>query len=127
MSCVFRACSVDETSQDDLAASSRDGRNVGWQSMEVLEMIFWENTILSMIGACFAFLVAFIWLRLLNGFFISQFFIAEAGLFPDFTVPAKFLPLPLFFSFLFSMMLTMIGSLYNTWRTATIAPAEVIR
>ena len=65
--------------------------------------------------------------RLLNGFFIGQFFIAESGLVPDFTVPSRFLPLPLFFAFLLALLLTMTGSLYNTWRFATSAPAEAIR
>jgi ABC-type lipoprotein release transport system permease subunit len=68
-----------------------------------------------------------VWIRLLNGLFIAQFFIAEAGLVPDFTVPSRFLPLPLFFAFLVSLLLTMTGSLYNTWRLSTIAPAEAIR
>ncbi len=99
----------------------------GWQSMEIIEMVAWENIILSLMGACLAFLVSFIWIRVFNGFFIAQFFIAEAGLIPDFTVPSKFLPLPLCFSFLLSLMLTMIGSLYTTWKFATTAPAEVIR
>jgi len=102
-------------------------RVVGWQSSEIMEMVAWENLVLSLTGACTAFLTSFVWIRLLNGFFIGQFFIAESGLVPDFTVPSRFLPLPLFFAFLLSLLLTMTGSLYNTWRFATIAPAEAIR
>ena len=102
-------------------------RIVGWQSSEIMEMIAWENLALSLMGACMAFLISFVWIRLLNGFFIAQFFIAETGVVPDFTVPSRFLPLPLFFAFLLSLLLTMTGSLYNTWRFATIAPAEAIR
>jgi ABC-type lipoprotein release transport system permease subunit len=102
-------------------------RVVGWQSSEIMEMVAWENLVLSLMGACMAFLISFVWIRLLNGLFIAQFFIAETGLVPDFTVPSRFLPLPLFFAFLVSLLLTMTGSLYNTWRLSTIAPAEAIR
>jgi ABC-type lipoprotein release transport system permease subunit len=102
-------------------------RVVGWQSSEIIEMVAWENLVLSLTGACTAFLTSFVWIRLLNGFFIAQFFIAETGVVPDFTVPSRFLPLPLFFAFLLALLLTMTGSLYNTWRFATIAPAEAIR
>ena len=102
-------------------------RVVGWQSSEIIEMVAWENLVLSLMGACIAFLASFVWIRLLNGLFIAQFFIAETGLVPDFPVPSRFLPLPLFFSFLLALLLTMTGSLYNTWRLATIAPAEAIR
>jgi len=100
---------------------------MGWQSMEILEMVAWENLLLSLMGACLAFLTSFIWVRILNGFFIAQFFISETGLLPDFTVPSRFLPLPLCFAFLLALILTMTGSLYNTWRCAVTEPAEAIR
>ena len=100
---------------------------MGWQSLEIIEMVAWENLLLSLTGACLAFLSSFIWVKVLNGFFIAQFFIAETGLVPDFPVPSRFLPLPLFFAFLLALILTMSGSLYNTWRCAVTQPAEAIR
>jgi len=57
----------------------------------------------------------------------ALFFISETGLLPDFTVPSRFLPLPLCFAFLLALILTMTGSLYNTWRCAVTEPAEAIR
>ena len=100
---------------------------MGWQTPEVMEMVLWENLLLSLMGACLAFIIAFLWVQGLNGWFIAQFFIAEAGLAPDFTVPSRFLPLPLFFAFVMALALTMTGSLYTTWRCATTQPAEAIR
>ena len=99
----------------------------GWQTSEVLEMVVFENLIISLSAAPLALLIAFLWLKGLNGLFIAQFFIAEIGLFPPFNVPARFLPVPAFLSFFFSLVLTMVGSLYSSWRAAVIPPAEAMK
>lgn len=99
----------------------------GWETAEVLEMVFFENVFLAIIGAVSAFLLAVLWIRGLNGFFIAQLFVAGAGTVPPFPVPARFLPLPLVISLFFGLVLTLAGSLYPVWRTATIPPAEALR
>jgi len=99
----------------------------GWQTSEVLEMVFFENIIISLIGASVALVLSFIWVRFLNGFFIAQIFIAEIGAFPPFDVPARFMPQPFMLSFLFALVLTMTGSIYTTWRASTVSPAEALR
>jgi ABC-type lipoprotein release transport system permease subunit len=99
----------------------------GWQTQEVMEMVTLENLVISLTSAPLAILTAMVWLKLFNGAFIVQFFIAEIGLMAPFPVPSRFLPLPCLFAFLFAMVLTMVGSLYSTWRTATIPPAEAMR
>lgn len=99
----------------------------GWQTSEVLEMVVFENLIISLSAAPLALLISFLWLKGLNGLFIAQFFIAEIGLFPPFNVPARFLPIPAFLSFFFSLILTMVGSLYSSWRAAVIPPAEAMK
>ncbi len=99
----------------------------GWQTQEVMEMVALENLIISLTSAPLAILLAMAWLKWLNGAFIAQFFIAEIGLMAPFTVPSRFLPLPCFLAFLFAIVLTMVGSLYSTWKTATIPPVEAIR
>ncbi len=99
----------------------------GWQTQEVMEMVTLENLVISLTSAPLAILTAMVWLKLFNGAFIAQFFIAEIGLMAPFPVPSRFLPLPCLFAFLFAMVLTMVGSLYSTWRTATIPPAEAMR
>jgi ABC-type lipoprotein release transport system permease subunit len=99
----------------------------GWQTQEVMEMVALENLIISLTSAPLAILMAMAWLKLFNGAFIAQFFIAEIGLMAPFPVPSRFLPLPCFFAFLFAIVLTMVGSLYSTWKTATIPPVEAMR
>lgn len=99
----------------------------GWQTSEILEMVVFENLIISLTAAPLALLVAFIWLKGLNGLFIAQFFISEIGILPPFDVPSRFLPLPAFLSFFFSLILTMVGSLYSSWRAAVIPPAEAMK
>lgn len=99
----------------------------GWQTQEVMEMVAMENLVVSLTSAPLAILLAMAWLKWFNGAFIAQFFIAEIGLMARFPVPSRFLPLPSFFAFLFAIVLTMVGSLYSTWRTATIPPVEAMR
>lgn len=99
----------------------------GWQTWDVMQMVAWENLLLSLTGSILTLLLSFIWIKAFNGFFISQFFIAESGFLPDFPVPSRFLVSTVFLCFSLSLLLTMTGSLYVTWRTATIPPAEAMR
>ncbi len=99
----------------------------GWQTQEVMEMVALENLAISLTSAPLSILMAMVWLKGFNGAFIAQFFIAEIGLMAPFPIPSRFLPLPSLFAFLFAVVLTMIGSLYSTWRTATVPPAEAMR
>jgi len=99
----------------------------GWQTQEVMEMAALENFVISLTSAPMAILLAMVWLKWFNGAFIAQFFIAEIGLMAPFPVPSRFLPLPCLFAFLFAIVLTMVGSLYSTWKTATVPPVEAMR
>lgn len=99
----------------------------GWQTSEILEMVVFENLIISLTAAPLALIMAFVWLKGLNGLFIAQFFISEIGVLPPFDVPSRFLPLPAFLSFFFSLILTMVGSLYSSWRASIIPPAEAMK
>jgi ABC-type lipoprotein release transport system permease subunit len=100
---------------------------VGWQALEVMEVVLWENMFVSVLSACLAILTAFVWIRVFNGFFIAQFFIGEPGFMPAFPVPACFVPVSAFMSFLLALTLTMVGSLYSTWRIAATPAAEAMR
>jgi ABC-type lipoprotein release transport system permease subunit len=102
-------------------------RASGWQTVEVLEMVIFENLILSVAGATLALLVSILWMKLANGFFIAQFFLPEVGVVPGFEVTTRFLPLPALLAYLVGITLTMVGSLYYTYRTATIPPMEAIQ
>ena len=100
---------------------------VGWQTLDVMEVILLENIFVSVLAACLAFIAAFAWIRGLNGFLIAQFFLGEPGLVPAFPVPARFVPIPAFLSLLLALVLTMTGSLFNTWRLAATPAAETMR
>ena len=100
---------------------------VGWQTLDVMEVILWENIFVSVLAACLAFIAAFAWIRGLNGFLIAQFFLGVPGLVPAFPVPARFVPIPAFLSLLLALVLTMTGSLFNTWRLAATPAAETMR
>ncbi len=95
---------------------------VGWQTLEVLEMTFFENLLLALLGSLLAVVFAMLWLKLGNGIGIAPLFISGAGWIPDFAVPSRFLPLPVLYSFLFGLVLTMIGTLVPTWKAAVTPP-----
>lgn len=99
----------------------------GWKTQDVLEMIFFENTIIALISAPGAFVLSYLWVRFLNGIFLINIFVAGMDSVPTFPVPSQFTPMPLLLSFLFSLVLTMIGSIYSTWRVAVTPPSEAMR
>jgi len=99
----------------------------GWHTHEVLEMVFYENLMLSLMAASSSYVLSFIWVRLFNGAFISGIFIAGIDGMSSFPVPAEFSGMQLFLSFFLSLVLTMSGSIYAAWRTAVIPPAEALR
>lgn len=99
----------------------------GWQTQEVLEMVFFESLIISLTSAPLALLTSIFWVKALNGLFIAQFFIAEIGIIPDFPVPARFTPVPALLSLFFALILTAVGSIYSAWKAATVPPVEAMR
>ncbi|MBI4848568.1 MAG: FtsX-like permease family protein [Nitrospirae bacterium] len=99
----------------------------GWQTHEVLEMVFFENIMLALISAPSALVLSFVWIKLFNAPFIAPLFIPGAGSIPPFPVPSRFMPLPFVFSFFFALLLTMTGSIYSTWRAAIVSPAEAMK
>jgi ABC-type lipoprotein release transport system permease subunit len=102
-------------------------RAAGWHTVEVVEMVMYENLILSLAGGTLALLVSFLWMKLTNGFFIAQFFLPEVGLVPGFRVPTSFLPLPALLGYLLALTITMVGTVTTTYRAATTPPMEAIQ
>lgn len=99
----------------------------GWHTLDVLELISFEQFLISLLGATIAIVLSILWVKYLNGIFIAQFFIAEIPMLPKFTLPSRFLPLPCFLSFFFALILTMVGSIYSSWRAATESPVVSMR
>jgi ABC-type lipoprotein release transport system permease subunit len=100
---------------------------IGWHTLDVLTVAMWESAFVSVIAASLAIALAFVWIRIFNGFFIAQFFIGEAGLMPPFPVPFRVIPVLAFLSYILALAITMTGSLYNTWRMASAPAAECMR
>jgi len=100
---------------------------VGWNTLDVITVVVWENISISLLAASCAIGLAIVWIRIFNGFFIGQFFIGDSGFMPVFPLPARFVPAPAFLAFLLALTLMMAGSLFNTWRTAATPPGETMR
>lgn len=99
----------------------------GWRTHEVMAMVVYENLLYALSGASAALVVSFVWVRLLNGFFIARLFISGINDIAAFPVPSKFLFLPFFSSFVLALTVTMVGSIITTWRSSVVPPAEALR
>jgi len=98
----------------------------GWRTSDVLEMVALENVIVSLLAAGGSLFLAMIWVHWLRAPWITPFFLPDLPLFPAMDVPARFTPLPPLLALVFSLTVTMSGSIYTTWRTAITRPVEVL-
>jgi ABC-type lipoprotein release transport system permease subunit len=99
----------------------------GWQTDEVLLRGLVEALVLSVTAAAVSVLLAFVWLKGLNGWWIAGIFLAGAGVAPDFTVPFQLAPVPALLAFVTSFVVVLSGTAYSTWRAATVPPREALR
>src|SRR5262249_44355838 len=99
----------------------------GWQTDEVLLRSLTESFALSLAGACVALLLAWGWLRFLNGYGIASLFLDGAGAAPEFPVPFELAPVPILLAFVLSFVIVLTGTLYSTWRAAIALPLEAMR
>ncbi len=99
----------------------------GWQTLEVLEMTCFENLLLALLGSGLTVCFAFVWLKFGNGIGIAPLFISGISWIPDFEVPSLFTPMPVLFSFLFGIVLTMLGTIITTWKTAITQPLTTMK
>jgi ABC-type lipoprotein release transport system permease subunit len=99
----------------------------GWQTDEVLLRGAVESLALALAGACTALLLAWVWLRVFNGYGVAGYFLDGAGEAPDLAVPFRLAPIPALFAFLLSLAVVLTGTLYSSWRAATAPPREVMR
>ncbi len=100
---------------------------VGWKTTDVMLMVMFEQVLLSVLAACLAFLVSYLWVRVFNGALVAQFFISELGSLAAFPVPARFGFAPWAMSLLLCLTITLSGGLFTTWRLAARLPADCIR
>jgi len=100
---------------------------LGWRTIDVIEMVFLESIFISLMSVPITFMLSFLWLKILNGVFIAQIFIPGAGIFPPFSVPSLFFPLPVIMAFLLSLVITLVGSISTTWKASIVPPVEAMR
>jgi ABC-type lipoprotein release transport system permease subunit len=99
----------------------------GWQTDEILLRSLVESFQLSAVGASVAVVLAFVWLRGFNGFWIAGIFLAGVDVAPSFSVPCSLTAIPVLVCFLISLMIVLSGTLSSAWRAATVSPAEAMR
>jgi ABC-type lipoprotein release transport system permease subunit len=86
-----------------------------------------ETALLALAGASLSVVLAVVWLRGLNGYWIAGVFLAGVEAAPAFRVPFRLTPAPTLLAFLIAFVVVMSGSLYSTWRVATVPPREAMR
>jgi ABC-type lipoprotein release transport system permease subunit len=99
----------------------------GWQTDEILLRSLVESLTLSFTGACAGLLLAWLWLRVFNGYWIAGLFLVGVDAAPDFSVPFRLTPIPALLCFVFAFVVVLSGTLYSSWRAATVPPREAIR
>jgi ABC-type antimicrobial peptide transport system permease subunit len=99
----------------------------GWQTDEILLRSLVESLTLGLAAACGALLLAWVWLRIFNGYGVAGFFLAGADGALDFPVPFRLAPVPVLLAFVLSLAIVLIGTLYSAWRAATTVPREALR
>ena len=99
----------------------------GWQTDEVLFRSLVESLLLSLAAASVSILLAYAWLKWLNGYWIAGVFLSGVDVSPTFPVPFRLAPVPVLVAFLVSLAVVMTGTLYSSWRAAVTAPFEAMR
>jgi ABC-type lipoprotein release transport system permease subunit len=99
----------------------------GWQTDEILLRGLVESFLLSLAGGAIAIVGAYIWLRGFNGFWVAGVFLPGTDVSPQFAVPFGLTPVPVLLAFLISLIVIMTGTLYSSWRAATVPPWQAMR
>lgn len=99
----------------------------GWSTLDVLEMVALENLLVSVIVGSLSLLLAILWVKALHATIIAPYFFPGVPLFPEIQLPSRFVALPAFLAFMFSLVVTMAGSIPASYRTASARPVDVLR
>jgi len=100
---------------------------LGWQTDEVLLRGVAESLVLAALGAATAVILAYVWLVPLNGRGVAGIFLSGADASPDFVVPFRLTPEPVFLAAALSFVVVATGTLLSTWRAAIADPMEAMR
>ncbi len=99
----------------------------GWQTDEILLRCVTESLLLCVTAASASVVLAFVWLKWLNGVWIAGVFLPSVDLVPAFRIPFRLAPVPVLLAFLISALVILTGTLYPTWRAAVVPPREAMR
>jgi ABC-type lipoprotein release transport system permease subunit len=99
----------------------------GWQTDEVLLRSAVENVLLALTAVSLSVVLAFVWLKGLNGYGIASVFLTGVDAAPGFRVPFRLTPVPVLLAFLIGLIVVLSGTLYSSWRAATVPPGEAMR
>ncbi len=99
----------------------------GWQTDEILLRGVAESIALSLAAACTSLLLAWLWLRVGNGYGIAALFPGGTEAVADVPVPFRLRPVPALLAFVLSLVIVLSGTLYSCWRAAMAPPREAMR
>ena len=99
----------------------------GWQTDEILLRSIAESLLLCCVAASTSVVVAFVWLKWLNGLWIASVFLIGVDAVPGFQIPFRLVPVPVLLAFATSAIVILSGTLYPTWRAAIVPPREAMR
>lgn len=100
---------------------------LGWQTREVLEMVAVEHLALALLSVPLVLIAAAVWVHLLGARGLAVFFIPGIETLVSFPIPWRLFPVPALPIAMLALVLTMVGSLYSTWRAAVVPPAEAMK
>ncbi|HEY7423335.1 MAG TPA: FtsX-like permease family protein [Gemmataceae bacterium] len=99
----------------------------GWQTDEILLRGVVESVALSLAATCTSLLLAWLWLRVGNGYGIADLFLGGTGAASNIVVPFRLSPVPALLAFVLSLIIVLSGTLYSSWRAAVAPPREAMR
>lgn len=100
---------------------------VGWSSREVLELKFWEATILSLVSCLAGLIAAQAHLLWFDGALFSRLLRGWSVLFPELEVALHLDPFALSLSLTLAIVPYVVASLLPVWRLAVTDPDSIIR
>jgi ABC-type lipoprotein release transport system permease subunit len=99
----------------------------GWQTDEVLLRCAVESVLLALTGISVAVVLAFVWLKALNGYGIASVFLAGVDVAPGFRVPFRLTAVPVLLTSLIGFIVVLSGTVFSSWRAATVSPMDAMR
>ncbi|MBF0218852.1 MAG: FtsX-like permease family protein [Gammaproteobacteria bacterium] len=100
---------------------------VGWEIGDILQMKFWEGTIISLSAFLTGYLIAYLHVFYGNASLFAPVLKGWATLYPDFRLYPVIDALQLTTLFCFTVIPYAVATLVPTWRSAITDPEEVMR